>query len=106
MQTCKHANMQTKILDFFDQKLYMKNLQTQEEKNLQNEWLTKVRIKVKFIKLNLKMRLKNRDNWLKALDINQWRITFRYYKEEIHWGVVRTARASKWFPILTSFYFI
>ena len=106
MQTCKHANMQTKILDFFDQKLYMKNLQTQEEKNLQNEWLAKVRIKVKFIKLNLKMRLKNRDNWLKALDINQWRITFRYYKEEIHWGVVRTARASKWFPILTSFYFI
>ena len=52
------------------------------------------------------MHIKNVDNRSKARDINQWRITFRHYKEEILWGLVRIARASKWFPILTSFYFI
>jgi hypothetical protein len=52
------------------------------------------------------MHIKNGDNRSKARDINQWRVTFRHYKEEFHWGVVRTARASKWFPGLTSFYFI
>ena len=63
-------------------------------------------LKVKFIKLNLKMHVKNWDNRSKARYINQWRITFRHYKEEFHWGVVRSARAAKWFSILTSFYFI
>lgn len=63
-------------------------------------------LKIKFIKLILKMHIKNGDNRSKARDINQWRVTFRHYKEEFHWGVVRTARASKWFPGLTSFYFI
>jgi hypothetical protein len=72
-----------------------------------NEWLTiKSGLKIKFIKLNLKMHVKNGDNGSKARYINQSRITFRHYKEEIHWGIVRSARAAKWFSILRSFYFI
>jgi hypothetical protein len=52
-------------------------------------------LKVKFIKLNLKMRVKNGDNRLKALDINQWRISFRHYKEDFHSGDLRSARGAK-----------
>jgi len=91
--------MQTKILDFFDQKLYMKNLQKfakicKLRKNKMNGKL-KSGLKVKFIKLNLKMRVKNGDNRLKALDINQWRISFRHYKEDFHSGDLRSARGAK-----------